>query len=126
VKHCGTKLGKPLFLEPERQKEGGNDPQRYERDDIANRVSENLSKLLAREEIDVVAESVKDRLAGAGLKIAACSTSSIVLTVCAVISGAQTSEDIEDYGRYKERWLTRFLTRADGIPSHDTIRRFTW
>lgn len=47
----------------------------------------------------------------------------IVLTVCAVISGAETWEDIEDYGRYKEEWLTRFLELANGIPSHDTIRR---
>ena len=47
----------------------------------------------------------------------------IVLTVCAVISGAETWEDIEDYGRYKQPWLTRFLVLAHGIPSHDTIRR---
>lgn len=47
----------------------------------------------------------------------------IVLTVCAVISGAETWEDIEDYGRYKEEWLVRFLTLPNGIPSHDTIRR---
>ena len=47
----------------------------------------------------------------------------IVVTVCAVISGAETWEDIEDYGKYKEEWLTRFLTLANGIPSHDTIRR---
>jgi len=47
----------------------------------------------------------------------------IVLTVCAVISGAETWEDIEDYGRYKEEWLTRFLALPNGIPSHDTIRR---
>lgn len=47
----------------------------------------------------------------------------IVLTVCAVVSGAETWEDIEDYGRYKEEWLTRFLALPHGIPSHDTIRR---
>jgi len=47
----------------------------------------------------------------------------IVLTVCAVISGAETWEDIEDYGRYKEEWLIRFLALPNGIPSHDTIRR---
>ena len=47
----------------------------------------------------------------------------IVLTVCAVISGAETWEDIEDYGRYKEEWLARFLPLPNGIPSHDTIRR---
>ena len=47
----------------------------------------------------------------------------IVLTVCAGISGAESWEDIEDYGRYKEEWLTRFLALPNGIPSHDTIRR---
>lgn len=47
----------------------------------------------------------------------------IVLTVCAVISGAETWEDIEDYGRYKEEWLIRFISLPNGIPSHDTIRR---
>jgi len=47
----------------------------------------------------------------------------IVMTVCAVISGAETWEDIEDYGKYKEEWLTRFLQLPNGIPSHDTIRR---
>ena len=47
----------------------------------------------------------------------------IVLTVCAVISGAETWEDIEDYGRYKENWLVRFIELPNGIPSHDTIRR---
>lgn len=47
----------------------------------------------------------------------------IVLTVSAVISGAETWEDIEDFGRYREEWLTRFLPLANGIPSHDTIRR---
>jgi len=47
----------------------------------------------------------------------------IVLTVCAVISGSETWEEIEDYGKFKEGWLTRFLPLANGIPSHDTIRR---
>ena len=47
----------------------------------------------------------------------------IVLTVCAVISGAETWEDIEDYGKYKIKWLKRFIELAHGIPSHDTIRR---
>ena len=47
----------------------------------------------------------------------------IVLTVCAVISGAEAWEEIEDYGKYKEEWLTRFLELPNGIPSHDTIRR---
>ncbi len=47
----------------------------------------------------------------------------IVLTVCAVISGCETWEDIEDYGEFKVDWLKRFLELPNGIPSHDTIRR---
>ena len=47
----------------------------------------------------------------------------IVLTVCAVVSGAETWEDIEDYGESRIEWLKRFLVLENGIPSHDTIRR---
>ena len=47
----------------------------------------------------------------------------VVLTVCAVISGCETWEDIEDCGQYKFEWLKRFLELPHGIPSHDTIRR---
>lgn len=47
----------------------------------------------------------------------------IVITVCAVISGCETWEDIEDYGKFKIEWLQRFLELPHGIPSRDTIRR---
>ena len=47
----------------------------------------------------------------------------VVLTVCAVISGCETWEEIEEYGEYKLDWLRRFLELPHGIPSHDTIRR---
>jgi predicted transposase YbfD/YdcC len=47
----------------------------------------------------------------------------VVLTVCAVISGCETWEDIEDYGEFKIDWLRRFVELPNGIPSHDTIRR---
>lgn len=47
----------------------------------------------------------------------------IVITVCAVISGCETWEDIEDYGKFKIDWLRRFLQLPHGIPSRDTIRR---
>jgi predicted transposase YbfD/YdcC len=47
----------------------------------------------------------------------------MVLTVCAVICGCETWEEIQDYGREKQRWLKRFLALPNGIPSHDTIRR---
>jgi predicted transposase YbfD/YdcC len=47
----------------------------------------------------------------------------VVLTVCAVISGCETWEEIEEYGEFKLDWLRRFLELPHGIPSHDTIRR---
>lgn len=47
----------------------------------------------------------------------------IVLTICAVVCGCETWEDIETYGKIKEKWLKGFLSLPNGIPSHDTIRR---
>ena len=47
----------------------------------------------------------------------------VVLTVCAVISGAETWEDVEDYGEQKIDWLRRFIGLENGVPSHDTVRR---
>jgi predicted transposase YbfD/YdcC len=47
----------------------------------------------------------------------------IVLTICAVVCGCETWEDIEIYGKEKQQWLKGFLTLPNGIPSHDTIRR---
>jgi predicted transposase YbfD/YdcC len=47
----------------------------------------------------------------------------IVIAVLAVISGADTWTDIEDYGEAKQSWLATFLRLPHGIPSHDTIGR---
>jgi predicted transposase YbfD/YdcC len=47
----------------------------------------------------------------------------IGLTICAVICGADTWVDIEEYGKAKEKWLKEFLELSNGIPSHDTIGR---
>jgi predicted transposase YbfD/YdcC len=47
----------------------------------------------------------------------------IALTLCAVICGADTWVDIENYGQAKEEWLGGFLQLPNGIPSHDTIAR---
>jgi predicted transposase YbfD/YdcC len=47
----------------------------------------------------------------------------IGLTICAVICGADTWVDIENYGCAKEEWLRGFLRLPNGIPSHDTIAR---
>jgi len=47
----------------------------------------------------------------------------IGLTICAVICGADSWVDIENYGQAKQEWLKRFLKLPNGIPSHDTIAR---
>jgi hypothetical protein len=45
----------------------------------------------------------------------------LTLTICAVLSGANTWVEIEEYGESKRDWLAGFLTLPHGIPSHDTL-----
>ena len=47
----------------------------------------------------------------------------IGITICAVICGARTWVEIEEYGISKFKWLKKFLELPNGIPSHDTISR---
>ena len=47
----------------------------------------------------------------------------IGITICAVICGAETWVEIEEYGISKFEWLKKFLKLPNGIPSHDTISR---
>jgi predicted transposase YbfD/YdcC len=47
----------------------------------------------------------------------------LVISVIAVVCGAQGWEDIEDFGRSKEAFLRRFLRLKHGVPSNDTFRR---
>ncbi len=47
----------------------------------------------------------------------------LMLSLCAVVSGAEDFEDMENYGKQKEAFLRQFLELANGIPSHDTINR---
>lgn len=47
----------------------------------------------------------------------------IVIAICAVICGAKTWVDIEDFGNSKIDWFKSFLNLSHGIPSHDTFRR---
>lgn len=47
----------------------------------------------------------------------------LTIAICAVMSGADTWEDIEAYGELKEGWLRSFLELPNGIPSHDTFAR---
>jgi predicted transposase YbfD/YdcC len=47
----------------------------------------------------------------------------IALTICAVVSGADSWVDVEQYGHDKLPWLQTFLELANGVPSHDTFGR---
>lgn len=47
----------------------------------------------------------------------------MVLTICAVICGADSWPEVENYGIAKQEWLSTFLELPQGIPSHDTIER---
>jgi predicted transposase YbfD/YdcC len=47
----------------------------------------------------------------------------IVLILFSIMSGAQTFEEIEQFGKLHIEWLKGFLLLPNGIPSHDTIRR---
>src|SRR2546428_12685362 len=46
----------------------------------------------------------------------------LVIAVCAVISGAEGWEDIEEYGTAHAEWLGDLLDLPHGIPGHDTFR----
>jgi len=46
-----------------------------------------------------------------------------VIALCAVISGAEGWEDMEEYGQAQAEWFAQFLELPHGIPSHDTFRR---
>lgn len=47
----------------------------------------------------------------------------ITITICAVISGAESWSDIELFGHCKYDWFKSFLELPNGIPSHDTFNR---
>jgi predicted transposase YbfD/YdcC len=47
----------------------------------------------------------------------------LVIATCAVIAGADTWEEIAEYGRTKQKFFRRFLELPNGIPSHDTFER---
>lgn len=47
----------------------------------------------------------------------------LMISVCAVISGADDFEAIAEYGREKQEFLKDFLDLPNGIPSHDTFNR---
>ena len=48
----------------------------------------------------------------------------LLTTLCAVISGAEGWQDIENFGKAKIDFLKKHLAFENGIPSDDTFRRF--
>ena len=46
-----------------------------------------------------------------------------MITICAVICGADNFLEIAEYGKEKEEWLKTFLELANGIPSVDPFER---
>ncbi|MDD3437781.1 MAG: ISAs1 family transposase, partial [Candidatus Gastranaerophilales bacterium] len=47
----------------------------------------------------------------------------IVLTVIAVICGAESWDSIEEFGKSRIDFLRKILELPNGIPSHDTFNR---
>ena len=47
----------------------------------------------------------------------------LMIALCAIISGADSWVQVEEYGRSKIEWFKDFLELPNGIPSHDTFGR---
>lgn len=45
----------------------------------------------------------------------------LTIGICAVICGAESFTEMEEFGNRKTKWFSRFLDLAHGIPSHDTF-----
>lgn len=47
----------------------------------------------------------------------------LFLSLSAMISGAEAFTEIEEFGHERLDWLRQYIELANGVPSHDTIRR---
>ena len=47
----------------------------------------------------------------------------LLISIAAILSGANGWNEIENYGKAKREWLSSFLSLPGGIPSHDTFNR---
>lgn len=47
----------------------------------------------------------------------------VVIAICAVICGAESWKEMEEFGKSKKEWLESILELENGIPSSDTFRR---
>lgn len=48
----------------------------------------------------------------------------VVITIAAVLCGAEDWYEIEEFGEIRQPWLKTFLRLENGIPCHDTFNRF--
>jgi hypothetical protein len=47
----------------------------------------------------------------------------VVIALCAVRCGAESWDDIAEYGDTKQDWLVTFRELPNGVPYHDTLNR---
>lgn len=47
----------------------------------------------------------------------------VTIAICAVIAGAESWDDIAEFGEAKANWFATFLDLPNGSPSHDTFNR---
>jgi predicted transposase YbfD/YdcC len=47
----------------------------------------------------------------------------LLVAVCAVLCGAESWSEVEEFGNTKATWLQQYLSLPAGIPSHDTFSR---
>ena len=50
-------------------------------------------------------------------------TDVVAIAVCAVMGGAETWDEIQDFAESKQEWLSSFLSLDNGIPSDLTFQR---
>ena len=50
-------------------------------------------------------------------------TDILLLTILAILCGADTWDEIEEFGKAKIDWLKEILELGNAIPSHDTLNR---
>lgn len=48
----------------------------------------------------------------------------VFISIVAIVCGAETWNEMEDFGKAKQEWLSTLIPLPCGIPSHDTFNRF--
>lgn len=70
--------------------------------------------------LDIIEEIPDPRMLG---KIKHSLSTIIFVSLCGILSGCETWNDIKDYCRVKKAWLSKYVSFCNGIPSGDTFRR---